>query len=154
MPGESVIKICLKDPVQQPSEKSEKAPKSTRSRKSRKMTTAKSRGKCDEKAQNLENSEVNQISNQISEVANDTARELSPLHSQHQAYEDENPPIQQRNHQLALFHSQSLPARMHNNTHLIEDHQFFGTNLQDLSNMQHQQALVNTNENMQIDLTN
>jgi len=103
-----------------------------------KLQSANSRKKGNEKAQNLENQDENQISNQVSEVANDTARELSPLHSQHPTYEAQNqglPQIQMKNHQLALFHSQSLPAPLHSGHHLVDDHDFFHTQNQHLANI-------------------
>ena len=62
---------------------SEKAQKSTKSRKCRK-NLLKNKSKANEKLAD----DANLISNQISEVANDTARELSPLHSYHQFDEE------------------------------------------------------------------
>ena len=104
--NEGVVKICVRDPafgtlgrqfgglnrrdredsILQASEMSEHGQKSSKSRKCRK-NLHKSKSKVSERPVE----DANMISNQISEVANDTARELSPLHSYHQFDEDALP---------------------------------------------------------------
>lgn len=64
------------------------------------------------------------------------------------------PQIQLKNHQLALFHSQSLPVHLPHNPHMVDEHSFFLGN-QQAANMHQQPALISThNESMPIDIAN